>query len=65
MLCRLEVSLTSLNDVRFESTVTYVAEQIAGVEQQLEWGWCLPSHVSDIITPASRRHKDTQQQLLH
>ena len=64
MLCRLEVSVTSLNDVRFESTVTYIAEQIAGVEQ-LEWGWCLPSHVSDIITPASRRHKDTQQLLLH
>ena len=34
MLCRLEVSLTSyLNDVRFERMVTYVAEQIAGVEQ--------------------------------
>ena len=33
MLCRLEVSLTSLNDVRFERMVTYVAEQIAGVDQ--------------------------------
>ena len=40
--------------------VTYIAEQIAGVEKP-EWGWCLSRHVSDIITPASRRHKDTQQ----